>query len=98
MGLKHLVKVEKLLKKGKKLTFGKLREKTNMNFNTLTEVLSYLLSTKKIEKNEDGYIWQSANTSETEQRSLRPTAILLEDNGTILLKQKKEKSTKSQSK
>jgi DNA-binding HxlR family transcriptional regulator len=95
MGVSHLEKIEKLLKQGKKLTFEELRDRknTNINVNTLSECLNYLIKSGKVKKDSEGYLWQSANMSGKEENALRSTACSLGSKDTTKLRTKKAKST-----
>lgn len=51
MGIKHLEKIEKLLKKNKNHFFSKneIRENLKMNWVTIEDSLAYLIGNKKVE-------------------------------------------------
>lgn len=62
MGLKHLKKVEIFLKENYDMfTKTDIRDILNVDFNTLTEILDYLLKEKKVikvkQKSIDKYAW-----------------------------------------
>lgn len=61
MGIRHLKKIEDFLRKNEGKPFSKtqIRDELKIDYNTVLDVLSYLIDEKRITKKEDKYQWGS---------------------------------------